>query len=109
MAKKKQIKTTADFSKYIRWFWILFLAGILAIILIFSLASMGALGEMPDHTQLENPETNLATEIISSDGKTLGKFYFNDNRTPVGYKELPQHLVDALIATSSEIYPYFFI
>ena len=54
---------------------------------------------MPDHTVLENPRTNLASEIISSDGKTLGKFYFNDNRTPVDYKELPQHLVDALIAT----------
>ena len=104
MATKKQAKTTTDFSKYVRWFWILFLGGVLAVVLIFSLASMGALGEMPDHTQLENPDTNLATEIISSDGKTLGKFYFNDNRTPVDYKELPQHLVDALIATEDARY-----
>lgn len=99
MATKKQANTSSDFSKYIKWFWILFLSGVLGLILIFSLASMGALGEMPDHTQLENPETNLATEIISSDGLTLGKFYFNDNRTPVAYEELPTHLVDALIAT----------
>ena len=99
MATKKQANTSSNFSKYIKWFWILFLAGVLGLILIFSLASMGALGEMPDHTQLENPETNLATEIISSDGLTLGKFYFNDNRTPVAYEELPTHLVDALIAT----------
>ena len=99
MATKKQANTSSDFSRYIKWFWILFLAGVLGLILIFSLASMGALGEMPDHTQLENPETNLATEIISSDGLTLGKFYFNDNRTPVAYEELPTHLVDALIAT----------
>ena len=49
--------------------------------------------------QLENPKNNLATEIISSDDKTLGKFYLNDNRTPVDYSELPQNLVDALIAT----------
>ena len=103
MATKKQSKTT-DFAKYVRWFWILFLAGILGVILIFSLASFGALGEMPDHTQLENPDTNLATEIISSDGVTLGKFYFNDNRTPVDYKEFPQHLVDALIATEDARY-----
>jgi penicillin-binding protein 1A len=54
---------------------------------------------MPDHTALENPRTNLATEILSSDGVTLGKFYYEDNRTPVGYDELPRHLVDALIAT----------
>ncbi|MGB5376773.1 penicillin-binding protein 1A [Muriicola sp.] len=99
MATKKQANTTSDYSKYIRWFWILFLSGVLGLVLIFSLASMGALGEMPDHTQLENPETNLATEIISSDGVTLGKFYFNDNRTPVEYGELPKHLVDALVAT----------
>jgi penicillin-binding protein 1A len=57
------------------------------------------MGTMPDHTALENPSTNLATEIISSDGVTIGKFYYRDNRTPVGYNELPKHLVDALIAT----------
>ncbi|MFI1772701.1 penicillin-binding protein 1A [Thalassobellus citreus] len=101
MAKtKKSTKTPVqDFSKYIRWFWILFLGGILSVVLIFLLASWGVFGDMPDHTQLENPETNLATEIISSDGKTLGKFYFNDNRTPVSYEDLSPDLVDALIAT----------
>jgi penicillin-binding protein 1A len=77
----------------------IFVSGILAVLLVFLLASWGAFGEMPDHTQLENPRTNLATEIISSDGETLGKFYFNDNRTPVSYNELPKHLVEALIAT----------
>ena len=102
MAKKKATQSkseTLDFSKYVRWFWMAFAGGILAIIFIFLLASWGVLGEMPDHTRLENPETNLATEIISSDGKTLGKFYFNDNRTPVDYEDLPKNLVDALIAT----------
>ena len=102
MAKKKatQSKSKAlDFSKYIRWFWMLFTGGILTIVLLFLLASWGVLGEMPDHTRLENPETNLATEIISSDAKTLGKFYFDDNRTPVGYEDLPKNLVDALVAT----------
>jgi penicillin-binding protein 1A len=102
MAKEKATKSkseTLDFSKYVRWFWMIFVGGILAIVLLFLLASWGALGEMPDHTRLENPETNLATEIISSDGKTLGKFYFDDNRTPIGYSDLPKNLVDALIAT----------
>jgi penicillin-binding protein 1A len=103
-AQKKQKQKNQDFSNYVRWFWMLFLGGILFVILIFLLASWEVLGEMPDYTQLENPKTNLATEIISSDGKTLGKFYFNDNRTPVGYEELPQHLVDALIATEDARY-----
>jgi penicillin-binding protein 1A len=99
MATTKKTNKTSSFSKYVRWFWMLFFASILTIALVFKLAAWGVFGEMPDHTQLENPRTNLASEIISSDGKTLGKFYFKDNRTPVDYKELPQHLVDALIAT----------
>jgi penicillin-binding protein 1A len=99
MAKGKKKAASQDFSNYVRWFWRLFFGGFLAIILLFLLASWGIFGEMPDHTVLENPKTNLATEIISADGKTLGKFYLKDNRTPIDYDELPQHLVDALIAT----------
>jgi len=105
MAKEnKELPVNNNFSKYIRLFWILFLGGVFSVVFIFLMASWGWLGEMPDHTQLENPETNLATEIISADGKTLGKFYFKDNRTPVTFQELPKHLVDALIATEDARY-----
>lgn len=99
MATQKKTNKAIDFTKFLRWFWSIFLFGVFSVVLIFLLASWGVFGEMPDHTVLENPRTNLASEIISSDGKTLGKFYLNDNRTPVDYKELPKHLVDALIAT----------
>ena len=95
----KEDNKSNGFSKYVKWFWRLFAFGIFFIVFTFLAASWGWLGKMPDHTKLENPETNLATEILSSDGKTLGKYYFNDNRTPVHYKDLPEHLVDALIAT----------
>lgn len=98
MAKKQAVEKQ-NFFKYIKIFWIVVLSGFLMVALMFVLASMGAFGEMPDHTVLENPKTNLATEIISSDGVTLGKFYFDANRTLVGYNELPEHLVNALIAT----------
>ena len=98
MAKKRTNKKT-NFSKQKRWFWLLFICGMSLIPVIFLLASFGAFGSMPDHTALENPRTNLATEVISSDGVTLGKFYYEDNRTPVSFNELPKHLVDALIAT----------
>ena len=58
---------------------------------------------MPTFEELENPETNLATEVISSDGKTIGK-YFKENRTPVKYEDLPENLVKALVSTEDERY-----
>ncbi|MCF6295193.1 MAG: transglycosylase domain-containing protein [Flavobacteriaceae bacterium] len=104
MSAKKKVNKTLNFSKYIRWFWILFSSGILVVVLLFLLASWGVFGEMPTFEDLENPKNNLASQIISSDGEILGKFYFNDNRTPIDYNELPQHLVDALIATEDVRY-----
>lgn len=99
MAKKKKTKANQDFSKYVKWFWKLIAGGILAIILVFLLASWGVFGKMPNIEDLHNPKTNLASEIISADGQLIAKYYLDDNRTPVGYDELPKHLVDALIAT----------
>jgi penicillin-binding protein 1A len=103
MAKKSSPKKKG-FSKFILWFWALFGAGILAVVLIFLLAAWGVFGEMPTFERLENPQTNLATEILSSDGETLGKFYLDDNRTPVTFEELPDHLVNALVATEDARY-----
>ena len=97
-SKPHRVKPS-EYSKLIKRFWLLFLGGCLGVISLFVIASFGGFGEMPDHTVLENPKTNLAAEIISSDGQTLGKFYLNDNRTPITFDELPKHLVDALIAT----------
>jgi len=56
---------------------------------------------MPTFEELENPETNLATEVISIDGETLGK-YFKENRTPINYEDLPDHLINALVSTEDE-------
>ena len=51
---------------------------------------------MPDFRQLENPDTKLATQIISSDNIVIGKYYFNDNRTPIDFEEIPKQMVEAL-------------
>lgn len=104
MARARKKSSNTSFYPYIKWFWILFLSGVLSVILVFLLAAWGAFGEMPTFERLENPKTNLATEIISSDGATLGKFYLDDNRTPVDYKDLPQNLVEALVATEDARY-----
>ena len=101
MAAKKTAskkKTEKDVSHHIRTFWKIFAGFLVFVLLFFLLASWGVFGKLPDETSLENPEKNLATEIISSDGKTIGKFY-KENRTPVPFEVLPDHLVEALIAT----------
>lgn len=98
---KKTKKSTHSNRPYIIAFWTLFGVGILLAIFVFLLAGWGAFGKMPTFEELENPETNLATEIFSSDGKTLGKYY-NENRTPIKYEDLPDHLVQALVATEDE-------
>ncbi|MEZ2413790.1 penicillin-binding protein 1A [Muriicola sp. E247] len=104
MAKTRKKSDKTSFVPFIKWFWILFFSGVLAIFLVFLLAAWGAFGEMPTFERLENPQTNLATEIISSDGATLGKFYLDDNRTPVAYEDLPRNLVNALVATEDARY-----
>ena len=90
------------YRKFVRFIWIAFAAGTLGVAGIFGAASAGLLGTMPDFRQLENPKTNLATQIISADNKVLGKFYFNDNRTPISYDEIPSSMIDALVATEDE-------
>ena len=104
MAIKKNNSATPvvkDAAYYKKQFWKIFLYSLGGVFLVFLLASWGILGSMPSFEDLENPESNLATEIISADGETIGKFY-NENRTSVKYEDLPKHLVDALVATEDE-------
>lgn len=101
MAKRKKTKKES-YKVYIRWMWRLFFMGIVGLFLLFGGAALEWYGPMPDLQQLENPRTNLATQIISSDGEILGKYYLDDNRTPITYEELPQNMVQALIATEDE-------
>lgn len=101
--KPKSVKQKTKINHFTKWLWILFGAGILMIILVFLLASFGAFGKMPDFADLENPKNDLATEIIASDGKIIGTF-FKENRTPVDYEQLPDHLIKALVATEDERY-----
>lgn len=100
MAQKNNT-TVKDINYYKKKFWKLFFYSSGAVILFFLLASWGFFGAMPSFEDLENPESNLATEIISSDGVTIGKFY-NENRTPIKFEDLPPHLVNALVATEDE-------
>ena len=100
--KKKRVKKKRPYRKSIQLIWAIFILGILGIFFLFGGAALGWYGPMPDLQQLENPNTNLASQIISSDGTILGKYYFNDNRTPITFEELSKNMVDALISTEDE-------
>ena len=102
MAKKKTKRAREGYKRPIRFLWGFFILGILTVFLLFGGAALGLYGPMPDLQQLENPKTNLASQIISSDGAVLGKYYFDDNRTPIGFDEIPTNMVEALIATEDE-------
>ena len=92
---KDNIKNIAYYQKK---FWKLFFIGLAGIGLFFLFASWGLFGSMPSFEDLENPDSNLATEIISADGVVLGK-YFQKNRSQLKYADLPKNLVQALVAT----------
>jgi len=101
MATAKKTNNKEDFSGYIKKFWMFFIYGIIALVAFFFLASWGFFGEMPTFDELENPNSNIASEIISSDGKTIGKFAVQ-NRVPIKFKDLPKDLVNALVSTEDE-------
>ncbi|HEX8013912.1 MAG TPA: transglycosylase domain-containing protein [Flavobacterium sp.] len=100
MATKKnnQTNSTKDIKYYQKKFWRFFAYGLVGILAFFLFASWGIFGSMPSFEDLENPDSNLATEIISSDGVVIGK-YFKTNRSQLKYSDLPKNLVEALVAT----------
>ncbi|WP_163710499.1 transglycosylase domain-containing protein [Mangrovibacterium lignilyticum] len=91
-------KDRTGFRKFVIGFWSLFAIGILAIAFMFYLIAEGKMGEMPSFKDLENPQSLLASEVISRDNVSIGR-YFRENRTFVNYEQLPDNLIEALVAT----------
>ncbi len=89
------------YKKIILYLWIFSLAGILflsAFLYSVSVNLWNLYGGMPSLTRLENPKSELASELYSVDQVILGK-YFRENRSPVEFEDLSPNLVNALIAT----------
>ena len=74
-------------SKQILWVWIMVFTPFVLVAMMLVLTSLGVFGRMPSFEELENPKSNLATEIYSEDGKVLGT-YFVQNRSYVQYEDL---------------------
>lgn len=68
------------------------------LILLLTVCCVLLFADLPSFEQLENPKTNVATEVYSSDMKLLGKWYI-ENRSPIKFKDLSQNIVNALRAT----------
>src|SRR5947209_8382075 len=64
-------------------------------------ADIGLFGKIPSMQELENPQANLASEIYANDGSLMGKIYA-ENRSPVDFKDISPHVIDALISTEDE-------
>lgn len=89
------------YKKWVKFIWLGLGGIILGTAFLFFAVSQGIVGDMPDVNELENPDIYVASEIISSDGVTLGKFE-KEKTIPVTYKDLPPHLVYALMAKEDE-------
>lgn len=85
-----------NFRKFVIWFWILFAAPI--VLLFLFITGIRLFADLPKTEELQNPKTNLATEVYSSDMKVIGKYYA-ENRTNVKFEEISPNLINALIAT----------
>ena len=81
-------------------FWLLFIAAIAGIVSIFVMINKGSIGHLPPVEELQNPKNKFASEIYSSDGVVLGRFFESkENRVFVPYSELSENLINALVAT----------
>ncbi|SDK71963.1 penicillin-binding protein 1A [Catalinimonas alkaloidigena] len=85
----------------VRTIWVAFLGGLglfVGFVMAINVDLFGLFGGLPGTDQLENPTSEVASEIYFADGVRMGK-YFRQNRTPVKFDELSPNLVKALYAT----------
>ncbi len=96
-----EVKSTPrSIKRLVRWLWIAFGTFVVLSTVLFCFIAWGWIGYMPEVDELENPNYKFASEILSSDGKTLGTWSLSkENRVYVGYKDMSHSLIDALIAT----------
>ena len=76
-----------DKNRVIKLMWAVVMFPVALGFLMLTLAAMGAFGRMPSFEELENPKSNLATEIYGDNGHVIGTF-FVQNRSYVQYEEL---------------------
>lgn len=84
-------------KKFLIRLWMVYIALLAAVVIFFYGIAYEWFGPMPSFEELENPTTNLASEIYSADGVLLGTYYI-ENRSNVHFQELSPNMVSALLA-----------
>jgi penicillin-binding protein 1A len=90
----------------VKWLWKGFLIIVILIPLFFLSVKINLFnlyGGLPSLRDLENPDPDIASVILSADGDILGKYAIY-NRSPVDYEELSPYLVQGLVATEDRRY-----
>mgnify|MGYP003969823539 CR=1 FL=1 len=82
---------------YIFKLWFLWAALLMLVFLLFYGIASEWYGPMPTFEELENPKSNLASEVYSSDGDLLGT-YFIENRSNISYRGISPNLINAVLS-----------
>ena len=96
MTKKKSL-TPERKQALVIIFWMLFSIPVTMVLAAILWMWLGA--AIPSFEELESPESNLATQVLADDGKTVLSTFHIENRSYVTYDELSENLIDALVAT----------
>ena len=95
----KKYKEMTFRGKFMVWFWGIFAAGCVFLILLFWMITKGWIGYLPPLEELQNPKNKFASEILTSDMKSLGRYYRQENRINAQYTDLSPYVIQALVAT----------
>ena len=98
MAKRKSGKGKSGKRVWIKWLLIVLLGIVLAFVVLLLMVRGGAFGKLPSKEELAAVRNEEATLVLAMDGSIIGKIFAED-RTNIPYTDLPQHLIDALVAT----------
>ena len=85
--------------QFAKWFWLIFVAGLLFVVFFFVGIARGWFGYMPPLEDLQNPKNKYASEVFSNDAVSLGRYYRTENRVSVNYEEISPYVINALVAT----------
>ncbi|MEO8066756.1 MAG: transglycosylase domain-containing protein [Flavobacteriales bacterium] len=102
MAKKKAKKSGRSGKRI--WLKLLIWC-LLGLVLVFGVLLLlvrgGAFGKLPSKEELAAIRNEEATLVLANDGSIIGKIFAED-RTNIPYTDLPQHLIEALVATEDQ-------